>query len=104
MKGNDLILTGGGEWRASGGRDRETRGGVIGIVATVRERWLWPDEAAMFGPLAAMRGAGRVGGYACRTPAAECRESARNTRRAGGRRCGRHGAGGSIYVVSIPVL
>ena len=39
-----------------------TRGGGISIVATVRERWLWPDEAAMFGPLAVRGGAGRVGG------------------------------------------
>ena len=48
--------------RAGGGRDGGTRGGVIGIVATVRERWLWPDEAAMFDPLAVRGGAGRVGG------------------------------------------
>ena len=68
MKGNDLILTGGGEWRASGGRDRGTRGGVIDIVATVRERWLWPDEAAMLGPLAVRGGAGRVGGVCVSDP------------------------------------
>ena len=69
-----------------------TRGGVIGIVATVRERWLWLDEAVMFDPLrialSCEGGRGARGGHACRTPAAECRESARNTRRAGGRRCG----------------
>ena len=45
---------------AGSGRDRGTRGGVIGVVAPVRERRLWPEEAAMFGPLAVRRGAGRA--------------------------------------------
>ena len=105
MKGNDLILTGGGEWRASCGRDRETRGGVIGIVATVRrERWLWPDEAAMFGPLAAMRGAGRVGGVCVSDPGggvSRIREKHPSGRGEAVRETSRSG---NIYVVSIPIL
>ena len=70
--------------RAGGGRDGGTRGGVIGIVATVRERWLRPDEAVMFDPLrialSCEGGRGARGGHACRTPAAECRESVGNIR------------------------
>ena len=84
-----------GRW-AGGGRDRGIRGGVIGIIATVRERWLWPDEAAMFDPLAVREAAGRVGGMRVGPRLRSVENPWETSVRAGGRRCGRHCAGSSI--------
>ena len=104
MKGSDLILTGGGGWRAGGGRDRGTRGGVIGVVAPVRERRLWPEEAAMFGPLAVRRGAGRARRVCVSDPGggvSRIREKHPSGRGEAVRETSRSG---NIYVVSIPIL